>query len=358
MDTSTNLWIAVISGAGTVGGLALVVRGIRGYRAALQFGDTATSTISSAAAGEVRISGVIEPAELNLVSLLQSVRCTYYRASIGNAGDASLPDSSYTEERSVGFRVRDATGSLRVFPRGARVDAPLRFHDETGMAGDEPPGLAIRTGAATETAEIDRATAIADLLTVHEPGSSNEPPIWGALRRWQGRREYREYRLEATDAVTIVGRALPFGDLDDPAGADLGMSGGQPDSDPEVAADLAEARAAGTLADDADAAWGNAAIAGFGIGRPVSAAKLDPAANPLALAGPGAAALAERRFEIAPDTLVLAASDEVPLLIAYGTPTAVVGRGQARFVVGLLGAVLAIGSAMVLAIALSGGFGL
>jgi hypothetical protein len=49
----------------------------------------------SAAAGEVRINGVIEPAELTLVSLLQ---------------------------------LRDSTGSLRVFPRGARVDAPLRFH--------------------------------------------------------------------------------------------------------------------------------------------------------------------------------------------------------------------------------------
>ena len=75
-------------------------------------------------------------------------------------------------------------------------------------------------------------------------------------------------------------------------------------------------------------------------------------------ATPEAAAIAKRRFEIAPETLVLAASKEVPLLIAFGTPTAVVGRGQTRFVVGLLGAVLAIASAVVLAVTLGGGLGI
>ena len=112
------------------------------------------------------------------------------------------------------------------------------------------------------------------------------------------------------------------------------------------------------MANDADAAWGNAAIAGFGIGRPATAPHLDPAANALPLAGPKATAIAERRFEISPETLVMAASDEVPLLIAYGAPAAVVGRGQSRFAVGLLGAILAIACAMILAVSLSGGFGL
>jgi hypothetical protein len=158
--------------------------------------------------------------------------------------------------------------------------------------------------------------------------------------------------------VTIVGRALPFRDLDDPAAADLGMGGSDLESDPEIAADMAVARAAGALADDPDAAWGNAAIPGFGIGRPVTTPDIDPAADPLPLATADAAAIAERRFEIAPETLVLASSEEVPLLIGYGTPTAVVGRGQTRFLVGLLGAVLAIASAMVLAISLDGGLGL
>ena len=356
MESSYALWILVISAAGVMGGLALVVRGMLGYHAALRVGDTSTSTISSAAAGEVEISGLIEAAELTLVSLLQSASCVYYRASIGNAGDASFPDSAYTEERSVGFRVRDSTGSLRVFPRAARVDAPLRFHDQTGVAGDEPPGLEIRTGAATQAAEIDRAAAVADLLTVHDPRSSPGLAAWRGVRD-QDRREYREARLEPGDAVTIIGRALPFRDLDDPAGADLGVGAGDFESDPEIAADMAQARAAGTLADDPDAAWGNAGIAGFGIGRPVMTPEIDPAANTLPLATPEAAETAERRFEIAPETLVLATSGEVPLLIAYGTPTAVVERDQARFMVGLLGAVLAIASGLVLAVSLNGGFG-
>ena len=358
METSYGLWLSVFSVAGVVGGLALVVRGMGGYRSALLFGDTSTSTISSAAAGEVRISGVIEPAELTLVSLLQSVACVYYRASVGNAGDGSFPDGAFTEERSVGFRVRDSTGSLRVFPRGARVDAPLRFHEETGVAGDEPPGLAIRTGGATQSTEIDRVAAIADLLTIHDPASGAGSPDWRGFRPQEGRREYREARLEPGDAVTIVGRALPFRDLEDPGGADEGMGVGDPESDPEIAADMAEARAAGTLADDPDAAWGNAAIPGFGIGLPVTTPDIDPAANPLPLATEDAAANAKRRFEIAAETLVLAASQEVPLVIAYGTPTAIVGRGETRFVIGLLGAVVAIASAVVLAVSLSGGFGL
>ncbi|MEA2610181.1 MAG: hypothetical protein QOJ75_2424, partial [Chloroflexota bacterium] len=156
----------------------------------------------------------------------------------------------------------------------------------------------------------------------------------------------------------IVGRALPFRDLADPAGSDVGIGPGEFETDPEIAADIAAAKAADTLSDDPETAWGNAAIPGFGIGHPVTAPHIDPAANPLPLATAEAAALADRRFEIAPETLVLASSDEVPLLIAYGTPAAVVGRGESRFAIGLVGAVVAIASALVLAVSLGGWFGL
>jgi hypothetical protein len=228
------------------------------------------------------------------------------------------------------------------------------FEGETDLTGSEPVGLDLRRGGSTQLAEVDRALAAAELLEVHEPLETTD---LGGLRDRRGHRSYKETRLAPGDAVTIVGRVLPFSDLDDPDGADIGLGADVSVDDPEVAADLAEARATGHLADDPTAAWGNAAIPGFGIGRPITAASIDPAANPLPLAGPDEAARVRRTFDIAPEALVMAASPEVPLLIAYGIPGDVVERGQVRFTVGLLGAVLAIVSAMVVAIDLSGGFG-
>lgn len=351
VDLFSGSWVTGLAGFGVAAGLYLLARGFGGYRTLIRVSDTSTSTISSLAAGEVRVTGVIEGAELTLVSLLQSVPCVYYRSTIGHHRETTSADADYTEERSIGFQVRDATGTLRVFPRGARFEAPIRFAGETSLTGDEPAGLDIRNEGSTRPTETDQAAAAMALLTVRDPGDWTDRP---GLLDGRGRRSYRELRLEPGDPVTIVGRALPFSDLDDPAGADLGAGSVMDADDPEVAADIAAARATGTLADDPAAAWGNAAIAGFGIGRPVVEPALDPAADPLPLAEPAEAARAERTFEIAPEALVLAASDEVPLLIAHGAPGAVVERDQDRFLIGLLGAVLAIASAMVFAINLAG----
>ena len=351
MDPTLDVWITVGAGAGIVAGLWLLARGLIDFRATVRVGDTSTSRISSLAAGEVRISGVVEPAEMTLVSLLQSVPCVYYRATIGRGGEVSQIEGEFVEERSCGFRVRDETGSIRIFPRGARIDAPVRLDEETGAMGDEPPGLSIRIGGATRMSEPDRATAIAELLTVRVPEMADRPIALGDSER---RRAYRETRLEPGDAVTVLGRALPFSDLSDPIAADHGTEADRLDDDPEIAADLAAARAAGLLAADAEDAWGNAAIPGFGIGRPVVAARIDPSANPLPLATAEQADLARRTFEIAPGTLVLASSAEVPLLIAYGTPGAIMERSQIRFSLGLLGALLAIVSAMVFAVMING----
>jgi hypothetical protein len=74
----------------------------------------------------------------------------------------------------------------------------------------------------------------------------------------------------------------------------------------------------------------------------------------LPLATRDEAARSDRRFRIAPETLVLASSPGVPLLIAYGLPAGAVVRGQDRFIVGLLGALLAVASALGLAILLGG----
>ena len=347
MDPTLEWWITVAAAGGVVAGLWLLARGLIDYRSSVRVGDTSTSTISSLAAGEVRISGVVEAAEMTLVSLLQSTPCVYYRSTIGRGGEVSPIEGGFVEERSCGFRVRDTTGSIRIFPRGARVDAPVRLDEETGATGDEPAGLSIRIGGATRISEPDRATAIAELLTVRDPETTDRPM---ALHNSERRRAYRETRLEPGDAVTVVGRALPFSDLSDPVSADYGSDADRLDDDPEIAADLAAARAAGILANDAEDAWGNAAIPGFGIGRPVVAAMIDPAAKPLPLATAEQADLARRTFEIEPETLVLASSAEVPLLIAYGTPGAIMERSQIRFSLGLLGALLAIVSAMIFAV--------
>lgn len=352
-DGEVDVWsgsgVTGLAGVGVAVGLVLLARGFGGYRTLIRVADISTSPIASIAAGEVRVSGVIEPAELTLVSLLQSVSCVYYRSVVGAGEGSATAEGGYTEERSVGFTVRDATGTLRVFPRDARIDAPVRFSGDTSLTGDEPGGLDLRDEGATRAAVTKDVDAAADLLTVHQPAGWGRPP---SLAPGRGRRSYREQRLEPGDPVTIVGRALPFSDLADPTGADLGAGSGGLLDDPEVAADMEAARAAGTLADDPTQAWGNAAIPGFGIGRPVVHATIDPAADPLPLADAAEAALAERTFRIAPETLVMAASDEVPLLIAHGAPGAVVDRDQDRFLVGLIGAVLAIVSAMVVALSL------
>lgn len=348
MWTEMSSQIAFVATAGVVSGLWLLVRGMTGYRDATRIGDTATSRIASVAAGEVQVSGSIEAAELTLVSPLQSASCVYYRSTIDeDDGDGGVT-SDFREERAVGFKVRDASGDIRVFPRGARWDAPVVLDDATGLMGDEPAGLWLRSGSPFAAAIADREAAIAALLSF-QPAGTGRPFGMGSGRR----RRYREARLGPGDTVTIIGRALPFGDLADPAEADVAAGTAVGDDDPEVAGDIAEARAAGTLADSPQEAWGNAAIPGFGIGRPVRVPTLDPAANVPTLAPAGEAAASDRRFAIAPETLVLASAPDMPLLIVHGRPDAAAGRHEGRFIVGLLGAALAIGSAMVLAVTAS-----
>jgi hypothetical protein len=353
VDLRTFVALTALAGAGVVAGLVLLVRGMIDYRSLLRVADTSTSMIDSVAAGEVRISGTIEPAEMTLVSLLQSVPCVFYRATVSGGRDRIRPKAGYTEERSIGFRVRDTSGTVRVFPRGARFDAPVRFAGETDSDGDDPPGLNVRRTGSTVAYPEDRALAADALLHVHDP-EHDDWPLPSEILEQGGSRSYNETRLEPGDPVTIVGRAAPFSDLPDPTSADTGTGSDPLLDDPEIAADLAAARASGSLADDPATAWGNAAIAGFGIGRPVSAPVIDPAAHRLTIAGPEEAARTEEIFAIAPETLILAASAEVPLLIAFGTPGQVGGRNQTRFLIGLLGAILAIASAMVLAIVVNG----
>jgi hypothetical protein len=370
MDPVVVPQVAVLAGGGMVGGLVLLVRGFAGHGRATRIGDTSTSQVASLAIGEVRVSGVVEPAGLTLVSALQSVTCVYYRSTVRESdGDGSR--EVLDEERAVGFRVRDASGTIRVFPRGAHFDVPVTFDDSTGGLGDAPPGLQRRTGSVFGAAEPDRAAQIAALLTVRPAGDGGADQsegswsfggglasIGGAGRSRQ--RSYTEARIEPGQVVTVVGRALPFDQLADPGGADSGGASTKPLAgldDPVIAADLAAARAAGLLEDTPAEAWGNAAIPGFGIGEPVAQPELDPAARPLPLGDAADADRARRTFEIGPHDLVLAASAEVALLVALGPPEHAVARLDRAFLVGLLGAVMAIGSAVALAVMVGGGFG-
>jgi hypothetical protein len=343
------------AGAGVVIGLILLVRGFIGYRAAGRITGTSVSRIASLAVGEVLVSGVAEPIELTLISPLQSVPCVYYRARITEASDGDGRDL-FREERAVGFRVRDAGGAVRVFPSGARFDVPDRFDESPGVWGGGVIGLQPRMGSAFAPGPADREEQIEALLTVHAPGHGGLlDPSGLPLTLSSARNHYREARIEPGETVTVVGRALPFADLDDPAAANLVDGTGLETADPEIAADLAEARAAGLLAATPEEAWGNAAIEGFGIGQPVRTPELDPDANRPPAPDPALAARAAAAFEIAPDALILAGSEEVPLLISLGAPTQVAARGQWQFVLGLVGGAVAIGSMMALAFMIQGG---
>jgi hypothetical protein len=347
--------VAAFAAVGIVLGLGLLVRGMVGYRAAGRITGTSVSRIASLAAGEVLVTGTAEPIELTLVSPLQSVPCIYYRSRITEASDGDGRDL-FREERAVGFRVRDASGAVRVFPSGARFDVPDRFDETPGMMGGGPIGLNPRIGSVFAPGPDDRDTQIAALLTVRAVGSGSLLDGSGLpLRSTGGRNHYREARIEPGEAVTVVGRVLPFSDLDDPADANLLDGSGVAPDDPEIAADLAEAREAGHLAATPEEAWGNAAIEGFGIGKPVRTPELDPAANRPPPPDPTLAARAAAAFDIAPESLILATSEEVPMLISLGAPAQVAARNSWQFVLGLVGAAVAIGSAMALAVVLQGG---
>src|SRR5262249_15898679 len=142
---SGQFWLLLVLAGGIAGGLFLLARGLREMRTGDRVGGIAPSRIESIAVGEVLVTGTAETIELTLVSPLQSAPCLYYRARIVSSGDSD--SEIFGEERAVGFRVRDATGAVRIFPRGARFDVPDRFDEKTGTWGGDPPGLLPRTGS-------------------------------------------------------------------------------------------------------------------------------------------------------------------------------------------------------------------
>ena len=337
-------------------GLWLLVRGFIAYRDEARVGDVATSRIASLAAGEVRLTGIVEAAGMTLVSPLQSVPCVYYRSRIREERQEYRDDTT-EDENAISFSLRDPSGAIRVIPRG-RVDwnVPNRWEEQTDLDGDEPSGLNRNRGASTAPTELDREAAIADLLTVKPamPAADDvSPSLGGILVRGGGRRTYSEARLEPGEVVTIVGAARPYRDLE----AELAQP--IPQDDPELEAALAAARASGRLAATPEEAWGNAAIPGFGIGRPTRPPELDGEADVPSTPSPAEAQAAETqaraRFVIGPDELVVGQPEGEGQLVIYpGTPAEAVDRERDTLLIGLLGAVLAIGAALAIAAQLSG----
>jgi hypothetical protein len=331
-------------------GLLLFGRGLIAYRDEARVADIATSPIATLPAGEVRVSGVIEPAEVTLVSPLQSAPCVYYRATIKERqGEGQR--TVMAQERAVSFRVRDGGGSVRIVPKGVDWNVSSRFSEQTALDGDPPAGLMINHGSSTTVAmPEDREAAIADLLTIHQPAT--DPDAMLGATRGGGWRHYEEARLEPGETVTVVGAARPYRDLEQQLTRSARVE------DPELAADLETATAAGRLTDTPEKAWGNAAIPGFGIGRPTRPPQLDPEAD-LEPVVPGPQARAAEagvaaRFEIGPDELVLGPSEDGKLVVYEGPPAEAVARERGTFLLGLLGAALAILAVLLAAAQLSG----
>src|SRR5204863_2653355 len=92
----------------------------------------------------------------------------FYRASVRQSEQRGQHEV-LEEERAVGFRLRDETGVVRVFPRGASWDVPPKLNASTGLLGDEPAGVQFRMGPAIAPGPQDREAQIAALLTVHQP---------------------------------------------------------------------------------------------------------------------------------------------------------------------------------------------
>jgi hypothetical protein len=348
---------------GLIGGVVLFARGLVAYRRDRLISAVATSSLDGLAAGEVRVSGRVQAVDQLLTSPIQSRPCVWYRARIESTDDNRrvLLD----EERAVHFRVTDGRGGVRVAPAGARWEIAADFDESTSLTGTEPPGLERRRGASydmvlpddpKDMTDAQRQAAIEALLTIGGPASLEASPgagaagLLGGTLTTSGGRRYREARLEVGETVTIIGQALPWADVRQ----QLAATGSGGNVDRSIADDLAEAREAGELATSPEEAWGNAAIPGFGIGQPTRPPELDPEAQPPSVAGPTAHEVAMDRYQIPADELVLARAPDGALAIYRGTPQAATQHHDLAFVLGLVGAVMAVCCTLALGAALTG----
>jgi hypothetical protein len=344
---------------GFVTGIALLVRGMIAYRREAVVSAIATSTADALAAGEVRLTGTVEPLAMTLVSPLQSRPCVWYHGRIVEHEGRS-ERTVLDESRGLDFALRDVTGTVRVVPAHLHAELEPAFDASTDMFGSDPPGLDRRIGPSSEALPADRQAAIADLLTVKPAGSqpaSGAESLGGVLGGpGTGRRHYTEYRIEPGEQITVLGFARPYSEVDPTPPEAVGQTDPDTIDDPVVAADLARAQARGTLAKSAREAWGNEAIPGFGIGRPVEKPVLDPGVRAPEPPDPAIARRAKEVFDLPPETLVVTTDPARQLTVYAGSPTAATSFDRAAYLRGLAGGALTIASVLVLAFAVRGGF--
>ncbi|CAN5527360.1 hypothetical protein BH24CHL9_BH24CHL9_00020 [soil metagenome] len=361
-ELAPHAWALLI--AGFLGGLLLFVRGLIAYRHDRLIESVATSSLDAIAAGEVRVSGTVEPISSTLISPLQGRPCVWYRARVDETGESGRV--LLNEERAQEFTRRDGTGNIRVIPRGARWEIGPAFDASTGLTGDEPPDLRPRTGSSfavlserdpDDMNDLERDAAVQALLTVQpvttpadiesvlgSGGSGVRLP--GVGRR--GRR-YREARLEVGETVTIIGQALPWADV-----REL-FQGWRPGSNigRDIAGDLAEARAAGILASSAEEAWGNPAIPGFGIGRPTEVPDLHPDAALPSVSAEVADDKPFDRHQLADDDMVISRGHGM-LAVYPRTPQLAEAHHDTAYALGVVGAVVSVICALAVGAAVTG----
>lgn len=356
----------ILASAGFMGGIVLFMRGLLAYRRDRLISAVATSSLASIAAGEVRVSGIVEAIGQTLVSPLRSRPCVWYRARVEESGEKGRV--LLAEERALGFRIADESGTIRVLPQGARWEIDPVLEGSTSMGGDGPSGLQLRAGPGLAPfvpddpdlmTESQRQAAIEALLTVKPPAPASAGALGDrgvalgsgiGIGSGSGHR-YSEACLEPGEVVTVIGQALPWSDVHELV---IARDGGS-NVERAIAEDIAVARAAGHLVASPDEAWGNAAILGFGIGRPTRPPDLDPEAHPPELSDTEAETAASDSFDIPDEDLVLTGGRHGPLAIYAGAPLEATTHHDFAFAVGILGAGMAVLCALGLGAILSGG---
>jgi hypothetical protein len=197
------------------------------------------------------------------------------------------------------------------------------------------------------------------LLTVQRPVEATAGEGWSApdgnwsmgvgIAPSRGRR-YREARLEPGETVTIIGQALPWGDIKD------ALHAWDPSTNVEmaIAEDVARARDLGTLAASPEEAWGNAAIPGFGIGAPTAEPELDERARQIEAQGEDAHKEALAKYDIPEEELVLSRGHTGDMAVYMGGPKEAVMHHDFAFALGVMGALMAVLCALGLGAILNG----